>query len=181
MVILHADSENGDHVFTIRPNCSLSWSGTKAAFAVLATALLLVTLYFTVRGAWLVAPFTGLEIVILGVGLYLSARRGATREVVRIEHDIVVISRGIRRLQEAARFQRSWARVRLVRDPRDWYPSRLLIGSHGRSIEIGSDLIEEERSDLADQLRQQLSAQPPTWCVPANDCLGDLDTLRQQA
>ena len=64
-----------------------------------------------------------------------------------------------------ARFHPYWARLSL--QPGNWRgaPGRLLVRSHGREVEIGAFLNEEERRDLADRLSGLLArargAPPP--------------------
>lgn len=48
-----------------------------------------------------------------------------------------------------ARFHPYWTKVRLERARHRGWPARLMIGSHGREIEIGAFLNDEERRDLA--------------------------------
>ena len=48
-----------------------------------------------------------------------------------------------------ARFHPYWTRVRLEQGRHRGWPERLLIGSHGREIEIGAFLNDDERRELA--------------------------------
>jgi uncharacterized membrane protein len=84
----------------------------------------------------------------------LGACRSAGCEVVTIHDDIVEIQKGRRAPQQVCRFQRTWARVNMWRPVSGWLPSRLTIRSHGREVEIGADLNEEERESLARELRR---------------------------
>ncbi len=180
MVSLYTDPETQDSIFTLSPNSSLNWAGVKLAFLVLFASLLGVAVYFVSLGAWLVAPFTGLEAVVLGTGMYLSSRRGATREIIRVREDTVAVYRGRKTFREIACFQRCWARVKLLQDSKNWYPSKLFIGSHGWVTEIGSDLIENERAQLAKDLTEVLSVQPTFKPIARTERLNELDTARQQ-
>ena len=53
-----------------------------------------------------------------------------------------------------ARFQSYWVRVRLA--PGNGH-GRLLLGSHGRELEIGAFLAEEERAEVAGKLKVLLA------------------------
>jgi len=57
---------------------------------------------------------------------------------------------------EPLRFHPYWVRVRL--EPARWrgWPSRLLIASHGREVEIGEFLNDDERRELAQRLTELL-------------------------
>jgi uncharacterized membrane protein len=52
-------------------------------------------------------------------------------------------------------FQRYWTKVTLERG-RSWYPSRLKVGSHGRSVVIAAGVNEKEREALSTTLNNFL-------------------------
>lgn len=140
----------------IRPNGSLSWRCCKGAFAVIAAFATGITLYFVSKGAWLVLPFMGLEMLVLGVALYLSARWSQHREQITVSGDEVVVRQGVNRPREH-RLQRHWARVVVQGSGHPWYPSRLLLRAHGRHVEIGARLVESERERLAKTLGELIA------------------------
>lgn len=140
----------------LRPNRSLSWRGTKLFFLGMCVLLGAVGSVFTWLGFWLVLPFAGLELLLLGSGLYLVARSGDQREVISIDAESVCIEKGRRHPEQRWVMVRLWARVVLERCPRQWYPSRLLIRSHGRAVEVGRFLNEDERRRLASELVRSL-------------------------
>ena len=76
------DAQNGrpSDVLVIQPNRSLSWSTTKGVFVFFALCLGLVAGYFYSLGAWLVIPFAGLELLIIGLGLYLQCCRAHQKD-----------------------------------------------------------------------------------------------------
>jgi uncharacterized membrane protein len=135
--------------FVVRPNCALTWRTTKYLLWFFAACFAAVGAYFASLGAWLVLPFAGLELVVLVMGFYLSALAGHTREVIEIEGPVLRVLRGRRKLEEVARFPVNWTRVHLYRDPKGWYPSRLLLRYHGRWLEIAATIVEAEREELA--------------------------------
>ena len=133
---LFQEEDTGGYRFTVRPNCALSWRWTKLLILGFAGCLAAVGWYFASLGAWLVLPFAGLELVVLVAGFYLSALAGSTREVIEIQDSHLRVLRGGNRLRTVATLSRYWTRVALVRDPRGWHPSRLVLRCHGRSVEI---------------------------------------------
>ena len=149
------DVERNGHAecrFVLRPNRSLSWQGSLIFFFSLCLVSGIIAIGLALLGYWLVLPFTGLELLALGISLYVVARRCYQCEVICITGDAVPIEKGIEHPQERWTFSRIWARVVLERYPTSWYPSRLLIRSHGRAVEIGRFLNEEERQRLAGEL-----------------------------
>jgi uncharacterized membrane protein len=144
--------------FLIRPNASLSWRDAKAVFAAACAISLIVVAALCRLGAWIVAPIALLEMSVLGAALYCCACRAAYRELVTLREEEVEVAKGRRRVDERWSGQRYWVQVRLVAPRHDWYASRLWLISHGRGVELGSCLNEDERRDLADRLRSALTA-----------------------
>ena len=148
--------------FILRPNRSLSWRGSLLFYFSLVIISSGIAIGLTLLGFWLVLPFTGLEMLALGIGLYVVACRCYECEVISINGDSIRIERGRDYPREQWTLGRMWARVVLERCPRAWYPSRLLIRSHGRSVEVGRFLDEEERQRLADELTRSLRPALPS-------------------
>jgi len=97
----------------------------------------------------LVLPFSGLEILALGAALYVCAWRGGMQEVISVNGDHITVEIGRQSPEQSEKFRRAWTQVILERSWNSWYPSRLLIRSHGRQIEIGRFLNEQERQGFA--------------------------------
>ncbi len=145
-------SSSTQTVFTVEPNRNLSWQQSKWLFLILSGCVGLVALYFASLGAWLVLPFTGLEILIIGGAIYAQSCCAHRREIIRVDHTQIEI-RDQRKPEATKTFPKAWSSIVQTRDGNGWYPSRLLIGSHGEFVEIGKNLIEDERESLAHQLR----------------------------
>jgi uncharacterized membrane protein len=179
-MVTYQQFETGECHFTVSPNCSLGWTWMKRLFLFFGACLAAVAAWFASLGAWLVLPFAGLELLVLGIGIYANARWSATREVISLEGNRLRVLRGRRKPKEIACLPRHWARVHLRKDPRGWYPSRLLLECHGRSVEIGGSLVEQERTQLAEDLSARLSfhAGGP-WHEPVPVPQG-LDALEQK-
>ncbi len=142
--------------FILCPNRSLTWRGTVLFFMSLVVVSGIIAVPLTNMGFWLVLPFAGLELLLVGIGLYQVACRCYEREVIHVGQTTIHIERGRRYPQQRCTVGRPWAKVVLERCPRRWYPSRLVIRSHGRAIEIGRFLNEEERQQLAIELTRSL-------------------------
>lgn len=145
------------HQFILSPNSSLTWQQAKQVIAAVAAVELLIGGAFFWVGMSLVLPFSGLEVLVLAIAFYHCLLHGARREVVRVESDRVIVRKGRNRLDEERAFQRAWVRVNLIAGA-GWYPSRLTLRSHGQELEIGQFLTEEEREELATQLRSVMCA-----------------------
>jgi uncharacterized membrane protein len=121
----------------VSANCSLSHGQAILFFGVVAGASICVAGFFAAQGMWPVLPFAGLELFALGVALGLSMRRGRELEMITIEPDRVIVDLHGHGKSATKVFTRLWARVELRRSPRRGHPSRLVILSHNRAVEIG--------------------------------------------
>ena len=156
MVDIQCNGNQSQHRFVLRPNRSLSWRGALIFFFSLLLLSACIAGGLTVLGFWLVLPFAGLEMLALGTGLYVVACRCYECEVISISDDAIRIEKGRRYPRQRWILGRGWAYVVLERCPKAWYPSRLLIRSHGRAVEVGRFLHEEERQRLATELSRSL-------------------------
>jgi len=130
----------------------MSWQQSKRLFLFLSGCIALISLYFANLGAWLVLPFTGLEILIIGSAIYAQSCSAHRSQVIRVDRTQIEISDS--RIPGSLKsFPKAWSRVLQTRDQKGWYPSRLLIGYRDEFVEIGKNLIEDERELLANQLR----------------------------
>ena len=145
--------------FVIRPNRSLSWAQTKLVYLTLATLCMLVALGFTLMGFWLVLPFAGAEVLLLAAGFYLCALSGRETEVVRIKDDRIAIEKGREQTRTVWELDRTWARIELLPARIQWYPSRLVIRSHGKQLQLGAFLTDGEREQLARELERAISSE----------------------
>ena len=102
-------------------------------------------------------PFAGLELLALGVVLYISAWRSNIKEVVNIGEEKIRIEIGRNAPEKTYELDKAWAKVVLERSWNNWYPSRLLLRSHGRQLEIGKFLNEQERQCLEVELKKVIN------------------------
>lgn len=145
--------------FVIRPNRSLTWPQTKLVCATLASLCLLVAIAFTVMGYWLVLPFAGAEVLVVAAGFYLCALSGRETEVIRIKDDRIAIEKGREATRIVWELDRSWARIAILPPRIHWYPSRLVIRSHGKQLQLGAFLTDGERERLARELERAISSE----------------------
>ena len=155
MVSSTVDSKRNWRI-VIRPNRSLTRRQLQFAFLVIATVCLGIASVFTAFGMWPVLPFAGAEVLVVGIGFYLSALGGRETEIVSVNSDKVAVEKGRRRIRERLELQRAWAQIRLLPPRIRWYPTRLVIRSHGKEVELGGFLNEDERRQLAGELRHAI-------------------------
>lgn len=141
----------------IEPNRSMSWQTLVSLYLLMVFVSLVIGLAYFHIGLTLVLPFCGLEMLALGAALYVTSWRNSIREVVTVDDQSVAVEVGREKPVERHEFQRGWTKVILERPPVSWHPSRLLIRSHGRQVEVGQFLNEEERRGLAQLLIRMIT------------------------
>ena len=142
----------------LRPNASLTRRQALMVFVGISAVYLTIATYFTLLGGWMVLPFSGAELLLFGGCLYYSLQKCSACEIVVITEQSVRIEKGRRNnLERRYEFHRSWAKIVLKAPVIKGYPSRLVIRSHGKEVEIGRFLVESERKELAVELNRRLS------------------------
>ncbi len=140
----------------IRPNRSLTRRQLQLVFVAIAAFCLGIASVFAVLGMWPVLPFAGAQVIAVGIGFYLSAMGGREIEVVSVDRDKVSVEKGRRHVRQRWELQRAWAQIRLLPPRIRWYPTPLVIRSHGREVELGGFLNDDERQHLAGELQQAI-------------------------
>ena len=155
MAVQEIHSTGTEATYILRPNQSLNAGQVCLATCVICAALLGVTLYFSMQGAWMVIPFTGLEAIVLVTAVCLQCKWSGQQQVVEISETTVRTSKGVHS-DKGVSFSRGWLKIALLDAPYSWHTKKLVIGSHGRYVEIGAFLEESEREKLASKLRTAL-------------------------
>ncbi len=141
-----------------RPNNSLSMEGGVKLLGAMALVTLLIALGFTHIGAWMVLPFAGLELLAFAGAFYYVHLHSSDYESIAIEEDKVIVETRSYKNSSITEFQRCWAQVsvRGVASSQGSSKRGLFIGSHGKEIEFGKHLIDDEqRVALARELKQK--------------------------
>lgn len=137
----------------LSPNCSISWRELLLFYLLTCVVALAVGLFFTFQGMWLVLPFSGLEMLALGIGLHLTSRKVYRREVITLDPQHTRIEKGVQRVDQYWEFKTPW--VRIIDERRDDRRAgrTLAIGVSGERVEVGSFLANSEKDALAFQLK----------------------------
>jgi uncharacterized membrane protein len=136
----------------IKRNCSVSPRQFVAFYVSLALFSLLVASLLVWAGAWLVLPFTGIELLAVGVAFVMYARHAVDYERIRLFPDRLVIERMDAEELTQLEFNPRWVRVELGATPRD----PVTIVSRGQEVKIGVHLAQHRRKQFAAELRAWL-------------------------
>jgi uncharacterized membrane protein len=140
----------------VMPNRAMPWQHIMVIYLLVSSVTISIAFSFFTQGLTLILPFAGLELLALGVVLYISAWRSNIKEVVNIGEEKIRIEIGRDVPEKIYELDKAWANIVLERSWNNWYPSRLLLRSHGRQLEIGKFLNEQERQCLAIELNKAI-------------------------
>jgi uncharacterized membrane protein len=131
----------------LKRNCSMSPKALAGVFAALALVTLAIGAGFALVGAWLVLPFAGLEVLLLGAAYLAYARHAADYERLEIEPGDLRV--------EVAQANRV-ARYRLVNAKVSVEDGRVVVRDAKEELEVGRYLGAEARVELAAELQKRL-------------------------
>ncbi|KWE67734.1 hypothetical protein WL78_19680 [Burkholderia ubonensis] len=147
-----ADAEPVLEDWLMKRNCSMSPRQFVLFYASLAGFSLAIAAMLMWKGAWLVMPFTGVELLAVGVAFAIYARHAVDYERIRLFPHRLVIERMNAEQLTQIEFNPRWVRVEPGATPRD--PIRLV--SRGQTVVIGQHLAQYRRAQFADELRAAL-------------------------
>jgi uncharacterized membrane protein len=154
MVYSEFNPDTGNGLIILKPNNSATWRFNMTVVASLALLAILISTFFLLQGLWLIAPFSGLEVLALLGCLYLCARSNIQTEIIKFSPDKVVIEQGRTFAEKSWEYHRSWAKI-FVRKPRHkGHPDQIVIRSHGKELELGSFLNKHDKQKLVNKLRK---------------------------
>ena len=140
---------------TLYPNPPVGRAGFIALMLAMSSASSLIGVGCALAGAWPVAGFLGLDVLLLYLAFRLVRRQAQRREHIRLDPT------GLRVLRVDAdgvarewRFEPCWVQVVMDDPPRS--DSWLTLASHGLSLRVGAFLTPPERLELARALRGAL-------------------------
>ncbi|MDX1575791.1 MAG: DUF2244 domain-containing protein [Kiloniellales bacterium] len=140
----------------LTPHRSLSPLGFLLLMGALVAVSFLAGLLFLLAGAWPVAGFLGLDVLLVYIAFRINYRRARMYETLHLTRQALTVRRvdpsgGERRWQ----FTPAWLQVLLDEPPARTSP--LTLRSHGKSLAIGGFLTAEERRSLAAALTAALA------------------------
>lgn len=118
---------------------------------------LTIGIAFLLAGAWVILPFTIIEMTAVATCLFYCVRQCQRQEVITISEHTLRVERGLRRPVESWDYHRVWTRFMVRPAKHPWDPAVISIRSHGQDLEIGQFLSRRDKSDLVEQLRRVVS------------------------
>lgn len=157
MLVSDPDSGSTHGRLVLAPHRSASWRENLWLVAAVAVLAVPIAVGWALLGYWIILPLCGLELLALLVGLYWSSHALLAREVVVVGEEVITIEAGRREVERRFELPRHWARVLLLPGRGRTHPRRLILRSHGRAVELGRFLTDDEREQAAAWLRERIA------------------------
>jgi len=139
----------------LMPNRSMSWETNKKILLAMFMLNMAIALAWTFMGAWMVLPFAGLEIFLVGLGMYYVSWKLSFREVLIFENESLILQKGVYFPKQEWRWHKNQASI-LVR-PSNYRMSapHMWLSHLDETVEIGDFLNRTEKKQLRQQLQNQ--------------------------
>ena len=152
MVKIESNKEKDFHRILIRPNQSISWKSSIVFILVIAFTCLTIGLGFAYVGATLILPFAGLEVLFVGICVYLVLNKTSQQEVITLSKDKLIIEKGTYKIKKVWEYFRLWSYISVERPKHPWYPAHIVVTSKGERVPLGDFLNEQEKEELVSNL-----------------------------
>jgi uncharacterized membrane protein len=140
---------NAGFSLTLKRNCSTSPAGLAGVFLALALVVLVIGTGFAIAGAWLVLPFAGLEVLLLGAAYLLYARHAADYERIVLDSGRLTVE--VADAGNTARYEMEARRARVCLERQ-----RVVLRGAREELELGRHLDAELRARFAAELQKRL-------------------------
>jgi len=151
------DRASTDEVeWLLRRNCALSPRQLACGFGGAGLISLAIAFAFASQGAWLIAPFAGVELLALTLAYVVYARQTGDFDRVTLAADRLYVE--VMRGRRASRFEanRNWVRVEMGKS----VTASVRISERGQSVEVGRLVAFHERVEFMRDLAQNLRLDP---------------------
>ena len=154
MVKIENNSEENTYRILLRPNQSTDWKTSIIFISIIAITCLAIGIGFAFAGATMILPFAGLEVIFVGVCVYLVMKKTYKQEVITLTQETLKIEKGEGKIDQVWEYFRMWSFVSVERPQHPWYPAHIVVTSKGERVPIGDFLNEDEKEELVSNLER---------------------------
>ena len=136
----------------LSPNKSMTWETNKKILLVMFIFSMIIGISFAAIGAWLILPFAGLEISLVGCGMYYVCWKLNFKHIITIEAQSLILQKGVYFPKQEWQWQ--LAQTNLIKQPSQYRMSAptLFLKHLNEKVEIGDFLNRKEKKELREQL-----------------------------
>jgi uncharacterized membrane protein len=154
MVKIETNSEENTYRILLRPNQSTDWKSSLIFILIIAFTCLTIGIGFAFAGATMILPFAGLEVIFVGICVYLVMKKTYKQEVITLTKETLKIEKGAGSIDQVWEYFRMWSYVSVERPDHPWYPAHIVVTSKGERVPVGDFLTEDEKEDLVSNLER---------------------------
>ena len=154
MVKIENNTEENTYRILLRPNQSTDWKTSIIFISIIAITCLAIGIGFAFAGATMILPFAGLEVIFVGVCVYLVMKKTYKQEVITLTQETLKIEKGEGKIDQVWEYFRMWSFVSVERPQHPWYPALIVVTSKGERVPIGDFLNEDEKEELVSNLER---------------------------
>lgn len=154
MVKIENNTEENTYRILLRPNQSTDWKTSIIFISIIAITCLAIGIGFAFAGATMILPFAGLEVIFVGVCVYLVMKKTYKQEVITLTQETLKIEKGGGKIDQVWEYFRMWSFVSVERPQHPWYPAHIVVTSKGERVPIGDFLNEDEKEELVSNLER---------------------------
>ncbi len=154
MVKIENNTEENTYRILLRPNQSTDWKTSFIFISIIAFTCLAIGIGFAFAGATMILPFAGLEVIFVGVCVYLVMKQTYKQEVITLTQETLKIEKGEGKIDQVWEYFRIWSFVSVERPQHPWYPAHIVVTSKGERVPIGDFLNEDEKEELVSNLER---------------------------
>lgn len=109
MVEIHIVGKQSQLIMS--PNRSMSWQTNKKILIALFVVNMSIAASWAWMGAWMVLPFAGLEVMLVGIGMYYVSWKLSFKEILLVEEQSLILQKGVYFPKQEWRWQRDQTRL----------------------------------------------------------------------
>jgi Integral membrane protein len=140
-------------LIVLSPNKSMTWETNKKILIAMFAVSMMIGISFASIGAWMVLPFAGLEITLVGIGMYYVCWKLNFKQTITVEAESFTLQKGVYFPKQEWQWQAS--QTYLLKQPSRYRmsPPTLFLKHLNQKIEIGEFLNRTDKKELQEWLR----------------------------
>ena len=137
----------------LSPNKSMTWETNKKILMAMFAVAMIIGISFASIGAWMILPFAGIEVTIVGVGMYYVCWKLNFKQTITLEAESFIVQKGVYFPKQEWQWQAS--QTYLLKQPSRYRmsPPTLYLKHLNQKIEIGEFLNRTDKKELQKWLR----------------------------
>lgn len=139
--------------WVFRRNCSLSPKQLLQWYLSLCAITLVVATGFLLAGFWIVLPFAGIELLLVGTAFVIYARHAADYEMIELQPNQLILVMADSTKLTQLEWSPQWAKLSY----NGKYKAPLLFSHRGQQVKIGKFIAEKDKSALHRELKAALA------------------------